>query len=65
MGKSTNRLGVRYGRTIRNKLEKIERKQKTLYTCPDCNKKSVKRTAVGIWECTKCDAKFAGKAYEL
>ena len=65
MGKSTNRLGVRYGRTIRNKLEKIERKQKTLYICPDCNKKSVKRIAVGIWECIKCDAKFAGKAYEL
>ena len=65
MGKSTNRLGARYGWTIRNKLEKIERKQKELYTCPECNKKSVKRLAVGIWECTKCQAKMAGKAYEL
>ena len=65
MGKSTNRLGVRYGRTIRSKLEKIERKQKTLYTCPKCNNKSVKRIAVGIWECKKCFNKIAGKAYEL
>jgi len=65
MGKSTNRLGVRYGRTIRNKLEKIERKQKTLYTCPVCAKKAVRKTAIGIWHCTKCEAKMAGKAYEL
>jgi len=65
MGKSTNRLGTRYGWTIRNKLEKIERKQKELYLCPECNKRSVKRTAVGIWECIKCHVKMAGKAYEL
>jgi large subunit ribosomal protein L37Ae len=65
MGKSTKRLGPRYGRTIRTKLEKIETKQKSLCTCPDCHKKAVKRLAVGIWQCRKCDSKFAGKAYEL
>jgi len=65
MGKSTNRLGARYGRTVKNKLEKIERKQKASYVCPVCAKTSVKRLATGIWYCDKCDTKMAGKAYEL
>jgi len=65
MGNPTKRLGARYGRTIRSKLEKIEVKQKALYTCPDCHKKAVKRLAVGIWQCKKCNNKIAGKAYEL
>lgn len=65
MGGSTKRLGPRYGRTVRAKLEKIEKKQKSFYTCPSCSKKAVKRIAVGIWQCKKCNAKIAGKAYEL
>ncbi len=65
MGDSTKRLGPRYGRTIRVKLEKIERKQKSFYICPSCSKKAVERIAVGIWQCKKCSAKIAGKAYEL
>ena len=65
MGDSTKRLGPRYGRTIRVKLAKIEKKQKSFYTCPSCSKKAVKRIAIGIWQCKKCSAKIAGKAYEL
>jgi len=65
MGDPTKRLGARYGRTIRRKLAKVEIKQKASYVCPSCRKKAVKRLAIGIWQCRKCNAKIAGKAYEL
>ncbi len=62
---STKRLGSRYGRRIRKKLDDIETLQKTVYKCPYCNYTAVKRLAVGIWKCKKCDATFAGKAYTI
>ena len=63
--KSTNRFGVRYGRTVKNEFEKVEREQRKLHKCPYCNKISVKRIALGIWQCKKCNAKFTGKAYTI
>tara|TARA_Y100000310_G_C20480220_1_gene714312 strand:+ start:633 stop:836 length:204 start_codon:yes stop_codon:yes gene_type:complete len=62
---STKRFGARYGASVREKLEKVEKKQKAIYKCPYCHKKSVKRESAGIWQCKKCDKKFTGKAYEL
>jgi large subunit ribosomal protein L37Ae len=62
---STKRLGVRYGRRIRAKLDAIETAQKTAYKCPYCHKSATKRIAVGIWHCTKCNSTFTGKAYSL
>ncbi len=62
---TTRRLGTRYGRTIREKLGKIESKQKRLYKCPYCNYESAKRLATGIWACKKCNAKFTSKAYSV
>ena len=62
---SSKRFGARYGPSVRDKLEKVETKQKAIYKCPYCNKKAVKRISAGIWQCKKCDNKFTGKAYEL
>jgi len=39
--------------------------QRKLHKCPYCNKIKVKRVALGIWQCKKCNAKFAGKAYSI
>ena len=62
--RSAGRFGPRYGRRIRNKIVAIE-KDKHVMKCPICLKlKSLKRVASGIWYCTKCDNKFAGKAYK-
>ena len=65
MNSPTKRFGARYGRSIRERLKKIERKQKAIYKCPYCQYKKVKRISAGIWECKKCSTKFAAKAYEI
>ena len=62
---TAGRFGVRYGRTPKTKLKKIEAKQKATYVCPSCSYKKVKRLFIGVWQCSKCNHKFAGKAYEV
>ncbi len=62
---STKRFGSRYGRSIRERVGKIEVEQRKLHKCPYCNNVKVKRLAVGIWQCQKCKVKFAGKAYTV
>ncbi|MBI2662810.1 50S ribosomal protein L37ae, partial [Candidatus Woesearchaeota archaeon] len=43
----------------------IETEQRSKHKCPYCNKQSVKRLAMGIWQCSKCNNKFTAKAYSL
>ncbi|MEK6827838.1 MAG: 50S ribosomal protein L37ae [Nanoarchaeota archaeon] len=62
---SVKRFGARYGRKLKVKFSKIEIEQRKLHKCPYCNKTAVKRMAVGIWNCKKCNAKFTGKAYSI
>jgi len=57
------RAGPRYGRKLREKAHKIEVEQKKSHKCPFCNKNKVRRVMTGIWYCSGCDSKFAGKAY--
>ncbi|HLG24026.1 MAG TPA: 50S ribosomal protein L37ae [Candidatus Nanoarchaeia archaeon] len=63
--KSVKRFGARYGRKPKIKFSKIETEQRRLHKCPYCHKIAVKRLAMGIWECRKCEAKFTGKAYSV
>ena len=60
---TAKRFGPRYGRTVKEKLAKIERELRKKHKCPYCNHTAVKRVAVGIWFCRKCNQKFTGKAY--
>lgn len=62
---STKRFGARYGRKPKAKFALIETQQRTKYKCPYCSKLGVKRLAVGIWQCQKCEAKFASRAYTI
>ena len=55
---STGRFGVRYGRTVRQKVHDIEKKQKKKHKCTFCNKKSVKRVFVGVYEFKSSKTKF-------
>lgn len=60
---SVKRFGARYGRKPKKKLAKIESVLRKKQKCPYCNNIQVKRQAAGIWECKKCKARFAAKAY--
>jgi len=62
---SVKRFGARYGRKLKLKFSKIETEQRKLHKCPYCSKIAVRRVAVGIWNCKKCNTKFTGKAYSI
>ena len=62
---STRRFGARYGRTTRQKFGEVEKEQRRLHKCPYCSNVKVKRIAAGIWQCRKCNVKFAGRAYSI
>jgi len=65
--KSAGRFGSRYGKKIRDRLVKVETKQRVKQKCPFCEKLGVKRVSKGVWQCTrkKCSKKFAGGVYYL
>ena len=62
---SAKRFGARYGTKPKYLFAKIEKEQRKKHKCPYCNNVQVKRVAVGIWHCRKCNAKFTGKAYSI
>jgi large subunit ribosomal protein L37Ae len=61
--KSVGRFGARYGVSIRRKVREVEAKQRLYHPCPGCGALKVKRVSTSIWQCRKCDYKFAGGAY--
>ncbi len=61
--KHAGRFGSRYGKGIRDRVTKIEVKQRRLHKCPNCGFKTVKRVSTGIYRCKKCGVEFAGGAY--
>jgi large subunit ribosomal protein L37Ae len=61
---SMKRFGPRYGPRNKEKVAAIENEHRGLHKCPFCSYVKVKRlSSRGIWQCGKCNAKFAGKAY--
>ncbi len=63
--KSSGRFGPRYGKTVKNRLVKIESKQRVRQKCPFCERMGVKRVSKGVWNCPKCKKKFASDTYYL
>jgi len=62
---SAKRFGARYGTRTKHKFAKIEKEQRKKHKCPYCGQVKVKRVAVGIWNCRKCNSKFTGRAYTI
>lgn len=62
---STKRYGTRYGASVKEKVGKIEKIQRSLQKCPHCNKVALKRVSRGIFVCKACGVTVAGKAYAI
>ncbi|MCK4614337.1 MAG: 50S ribosomal protein L37ae [Thermoplasmata archaeon] len=60
---TTGRYGPRYGIKIRRQTASIEGNLRKRHQCPRCLHMSVRRVSTGIWECRRCNLKFAGGAY--
>ncbi len=56
------KFGSRYGKTVRDRYSRVYRLQKSNHKCPACSK-GLSREAAGIWSCSTCGLKIAGKAY--
>lgn len=64
--KTVKRLGPRYGLKTRRRLDEIERGYRgKLRRCTKCGATKLRRVAAGIWQCRKCDQKFASHAYKV
>merc|ERR1711881_270186 len=70
MAKRTRKVGIvgkygtRYGASLRKIVKKMEVSQHKRYQSPFCGSTSLKRSAVGIWHCSKTNRKIAGGAWE-
>jgi large subunit ribosomal protein L37Ae len=60
---SSGKFGARYGVVVRNRVRDIDKMRTSDHECPACHRNSVSRVSSGIWQCSKCDAKFAAGAY--
>ncbi|HLC48432.1 MAG TPA: hypothetical protein VJI13_05140 [Candidatus Norongarragalinales archaeon] len=58
-------MGSRYGVKIRKREREVILQQKTLYECPTCKKKNIRRKGYALWKCGSCGSEFAGGAYSF
>ena len=56
---------VRYGAELRKRAEKVDFLRQSLFGCPTCGKKKVKRSGNSLWSCKSCGGVFAGGTYSL
>lgn len=58
-------FGPRYGKTNRQRLSLVRATHVGRQECPYCSYRAVRREASGIWNCSKCGSRFAGRAYKV
>lgn len=57
-------LKTKYGAPLRKRYARVVQMAKSVYVCPRCRMRKVRRVSVGVWKCFKCGYKFAGGAYQ-
>lgn len=60
---TTGRFGPRYGTKTKKVVAVMEKLQKQRQKCPECERSTLKRSASGIWNCSRCGLQMAGGAY--
>lgn len=60
---AAGRFRTGHGKKVRDKVSKVEAKQRKKQKCPFCNRLALKRLAKGIWKCKKCGKKIASSTY--
>ena len=60
---TVGRLGVRYGKRVRERLSEVEAGLRRKHYCQNCGFTMVRRVSVGVWKCRKCGFTFTGAAY--
>lgn len=56
---------VRSGAELRKRADKVDRLRQSLFACPQCGKKKVKRQGNTRWACKSCGSVIAGGTYSL
>lgn len=60
---NTGWMGPRYGIRVRRRVLEIDRSRGRSAACPRCSTVTVRRVASGVFECPRCDTRFASGAY--
>jgi large subunit ribosomal protein L37Ae len=60
---NTGWMGPRYGIRIRRRVLEIDRARELDVACPKCATVTVQRIASGVFQCRRCQVKFASGAY--
>lgn len=56
---------VRFGAELRKRAQKVDEVRRSLFDCPSCGKKKVRRSGNSLWACKACGGVFAGGTYSL
>jgi large subunit ribosomal protein L37Ae len=71
MGKRTKKVGImgkygtRYGAALKKMAKKLNESTSATYVCPFCGKDAIRRVAVSVWKCRRCNKILAGGAWQL
>ncbi len=60
---STGWMGARYGLRIRRRVGELDRMRSLDSACPRCATVTVRRVSSGVFECRRCQTRFASGAY--
>lgn len=56
---------VKFGARLRKLADAAINAKNSLYECPKCGKRKVRRRGNARWECKSCSTVFAGGAYSF
>jgi large subunit ribosomal protein L37Ae len=62
---NTGWMGPRYGIRIRRRVLDIDTVKRARSACPQCATVTLRRVGSGVYECSRCQRRFASGAYQF